>query len=100
MTKQSLWLLTTAALLSLSSSFALGSAEDGDVIALILDSKLTWLHTLITAGLLIKAFLAIYDKWEAIFQGSDIIKNLLVIAGWIVAALYWKDILTAVGGLG
>jgi hypothetical protein len=99
MTKQSLWLLTTAVLLSLSSSLALGSTEDGDIIDLITGDGLKWLHSLITAGLLIKAFLAIYDKWEAIFQGTDIIKNLLVIAGWMVAALYWKAILIKVGSL-
>lgn len=99
MTRQYL-VLFIATLAWMSSTLALGTADDGDIITLITDPKLDWLHKLITAGLLIKAFLSIYDKWENIFQGTDIIKNLLVIAGWIVAAIYWKPILTAVGGLG
>lgn len=86
--------------LAIAPSLALASADNGDVIDLILDNKLSWLHTLITAGLLIKLFLVIYDKWEAIFKGEQVISNLLTVGGWMVAAIFWKDILTAVGGFG
>lgn len=55
-----------------------------------------WVNGLITAALAIKTLLVIYDKWDRIFQGEEVLKNAAHIAAWIILTVWWDALLAAI----
>ena len=91
-------LLAMSAWVMTWSSIAFGAGEE-NLVDLFLKDELSLIHTLISTGFLIAAFLKLVDSWESIFQGDGILAKVAPIAALIALAVYWQALLRSVGSI-
>lgn len=82
----------------LSAEQAFGAGEKG-ILTTGLNTVLasTVVGVLVTGSCIAMGILEAMKIWKSMFSGSggDIWKDVLALLGWIVFAVYWKDLLTA-----
>lgn len=79
-------------LIMAESAFAQGGANS--YVSKVLATG--WLKNLITGGFALATMLQIFDKWKAIFEGTDVLKNLSVVGAFVFITVFWSEILEAI----
>lgn len=94
-TKAALMLTVFLVVMMAESAFGQGSNQ---FVTKILAQE--WLKNLITAGFALATALEIASKWKPLFEGTDVLKNLAVIAAYIFLTVFWADMLKIIIGFG
>jgi hypothetical protein len=76
------------------------SKGGNNLLSMLTDGSLGWLHDLITFALLLKAAIELLSNWSKIISGdSGVMGTLISIASWVILAIFWKDILNGVASM-
>lgn len=101
-TKNSIGVLWASLVVWFYSGVAMAADAKGgnNLLSMLTNTKLEWLHNLITFALLLKAAIELLSNWSKIISGdSGVMGTLISIASWVILAIFWKDILNGVAGM-